>query len=402
MLLLVTGFKLIPKEDILARIIERNGKYKVIIELGRDDRTGKRLRFTKEGFKTKRDAKQFATIKENELLNGLVPANSKVLLKDFILDWYNNHIAKTNLALNTITNYKSRIETHIIPYMGNMQLSKIKVLDVQNFYYHLINSDLKPNSAKRIILVLSKCLSYAKKMNLINSVPCDIEFFKEVKDNKIKAWNEDQLIFFIDEIRGSYLYITIILAAFTGMRIGELCGLRWKNVDLENNRIKICEQTLNDKINKSLVHTSILKTSRSNRTITIPEFLKLELKNIKPLKNSDNKFVLLSRENKMCNPRNLSMDFTKKLVKYVEPKEKDLYPIQLPKISFHDFRHTHATILLLHGENIKVISDRLGHESVKITLDTYSHVLPSMEEHTALLLENVFKNRILMDTITKK
>lgn len=376
----------------MARIVERNGKYKVIIELGRDERTNKRKRHTKEGFKTKKEAKAYAIMKENELLKGSIHSNSKIILKDFINEWYTNHICNSDLALNTITNYKARIDTHIIPYMGNMQISKIKVTDVQNFYYHMVKENLKPNTAKRVILVLRKCLTFAKKMKLINEVPCDIEFFKETKDKKIQYWTEEQLIYFLEQIKDTYLYFPVLLAAFTGMRIGELCGLRYKNVDLNNLRIKVCEQTLNDKLNKTLIHTDILKTSKSNREITIPRFLAKAIEERK----HDNDFVVVNREGEMCNPRNLSMDFTKKVSKYSELKA-DNSPegyIQLPKISFHDLRHTHATILLLHGENIKVISQRLGHESVKITLDTYSHVLPAMEEHTSLMLESIFKDKI--------
>lgn len=379
----------------MARITERNGKYKVIIELGKNSQ-GKRIRHTKEGFKTKKEARAYATIKENELLNGILPTNNKILLKDFILEWYANHICNSNLALNTLSDYKVRIETHIIPYMGNMQLIKIQILDVQNFYYHLIKTGLKPVSAKRVILVLKKCLTYAQKMNIIKTVPCNIEYIKETKEKKIKVWTESQLIYFLNEIKGTYLYYPILFASFTGMRIGEICGLRYKNIDFKNSRIKVCEQILNDKINKGLVHTNILKTSRSNRTITIPNFLLKEILINRPSTSDDNDFVILNRKGEMCNPRNLSMDFTKKLTKYSAPKENNISneTFFLPQITFHDLRHTHATILLLHGENIKVISERLGHESVKITLDTYSHVLPSMEEHTSLLLENIFKNKV--------
>ncbi|WP_308779766.1 site-specific integrase [uncultured Clostridium sp.] len=368
----------------MARITERNGKYKVILELGRDH-TGKRIRHTKEGFKTKKEARAYATIKENELLNNISPTSNKVLLKDFILQWYQNHICNSNLAINTITNYKVRIETHIIPYLGNKQLNKIQIIDVQNFYYFLIKNGLKADSAKRIILVLRKCFNYAKKMNIINNVPCDIEYIKDIKNNKIKVWTEEQLLDFLNEIKGTYLYFPVILTAFTGLRIGELCGLRYSNIDFKNSRIKICEQVINDKINKTLVHSNILKTSKSNRKITIPNFLKEIIKENK----QSNEFVIVDRQDNMCNPRNLSMDFRKNVLKI--SKEKNL-----PQISFHDLRHTHATILLLHGENIKVISERLGHESVKITLDTYSHVLPSMEEHTSLLLENIFKDKLMI------
>lgn len=378
----------------MARYNQRNGKWQVVIELGRDERTGKRLRHTKDGFKTKKEAAAYAITKENKLLTGVIPNNNKTPLKDFINEWYENHVCNNNLALNTVTNYKARINTHIIPYMGNMQLSKIKVTDVQDFYYNMVNNGLKPNSAKRVILVLRKCLMFAKKMNAINEVPCDIEFFKEVREKKIQCWNEEQLIFFLKEIKDTYLYFPILMAAFTGMRIGELCGLRYKNINLDDCRIKVCEQTLNDKVNKKLIHTDILKTSKSNREITIPSFLVEEIKKIKPSNCKDSDFLILNRNEGMCNPRNLSMDFTKKVSKYSKPKENDPEYIQLPQISFHDLRHTHATILLLHGENIKVISERLGHESIKITLDTYSHVLPSMEEHTALLLDNIFKTKI--------
>ena len=379
----------------MARIIERNGKYKVIIELGKNS-SGKRIRHTKEGFKTKKEAKAYATIKENELLNNIIPSNNKIILKDFILEWYSNHICNSNLALNTLSNYKVRIETHIIPYMGAMQINKIQVIDVQNFYYHLIKNNLKPNSAKRVILVLRKCLNYAKKMNIINTVPCDIEYVKDIKENKIKVWTEEQLLYFLNEIKDTYLYFPVLLASFTGMRIGELCGLRYSNVNLKNLRLKICEQVLNDKINKTLIHTDILKTSKSNREITIPNFLSIAIKESDNYNNKLNDFVVVNRNGEMCNPRNLSMDFTKKVEKYSETKNNNSPKgyMQLPKISFHDLRHTHATILLLHGENIKVISERLGHESVKITLDTYSHILPTMEEHTSLLLENIFKNKI--------
>ena len=387
----------------MARYYQRSNKWQVVIELGMDERTGKRLRHTKDGFKTKREAITYATQKKIELLNGINPTNSKVLLKDFIMDWYNNHICKT-LALNTISNYKSRIETHIIPYMGNMKLNKITTADVQRFYYHLMDKKLKPYTAKRIIQVLTSCFKYAKKLNLISTIPTDIEYFKDEYEDKVKVWDETQLNYFLSQINNNYLYLPVLTTVLTGMRIGELCGLRWTNVDLENGEIHICEQVIQDKISKTLVHTNILKTSKSNRTISIPPMLIKVLSNVKPNKNifieKINDFVILNRDGGMCKPRNLSMNFTKVVAKYKKSiddfkTEKEIAPIgymQLPQITFHDLRHTHATILLLHGENIKVISERLGHKSTKITLDTYSHVLPKMEKHTANLLENVFND----------
>lgn len=383
----------------MARYNKRNNKWQVIIELGKDERTNRRLRHTKDGFKTKREAITYATIKENDLLNGLIPNNNKTLLKEFITEWYEKHIVKT-MSINTISNYKSRMEIHIIPYLGMMQLSKIKVTDVQSFYYHLIDNNLKPSSAKKIIETLTKCFKYALKMKLINFIPCDIEYFKYDSNNKIKAWNEEELTYFLNNIKNTYLYFPVLIASFTGLRIGELCGLRWENIDLDNNRLYIKEQVINDKISKQLVHTNILKTSKSNRVVTIPILLKNIFHEHLSSNSIDkvNNFVIVNRNNTMCNPRNLSMEFTKTVAKYINPIESFKIPSenykQLPKLSFHDLRHTHATILLKHGENVKVISERLGHTSIKVTLDTYSHVLPSMEEHTALLLDDIFKNKL--------
>lgn len=393
----------------MARYYQRNNKWQVIIELGIDERTGKRLRHTKDGFKTKREALAYATVKENELLNGINPLSSKVLLKDFITDWYDNHISKT-LAINTKNNYRSRIDTHIIPYLGNMQLSKIKVTDIQKFYYHLMEKDMKSSSAKKVIQALTNCFKYAKKLNMISSVPTDIEYFKDEKDQKIKVWDEAQLTYFLNEINEDYLYMPVLIASLTGIRIGELCGLRWENTDLDNNQIYIKEQVIQDKENMKLIHTSILKTSRSNRNIYIPPILVEILKEIQPIKSTTiskiNDFVILNRDGGMSNPRNISMEFTKRVSKFkdsVEEKKKTLsdedlqHYLQLPPITFHGLRHTHATILLLNGENIKVISKRLGHTSTQLTWDTYSHVLPVMEERTANLLEDIFKSKLKVE-----
>lgn len=362
----------------MARITERNGKYKVVIELGKDG-NGKRIRHTKEGFKTKKEARTYATVKENEMLNGMVPNNNKVLLKDFVTSWYQNYILNSNLSINTVSSYKYAFNVHILPNLGYMQLCKITVMDIQNFYYELLKKNIKPSSCKKILSPLKVCFNYAMKMKLINVNPCNIEYVKNIKDNKLKAWSESELLYFLNNEKGTNIYLPVLIASFTGMRIGEICGLRWENVDFDNSRIKVCEQCIDDKINRRVVHTSILKTSKSNRIITIPKFLRDILKENK----ESNEFVLTNRKKTLCSPGNVSMIFYRRLKKY-----------NLPYISFHDLRHTHATILLLHGENIKVISERLGHESVNMTLDIYSHVLPSMEEHTSTLLENIFKDKI--------
>lgn len=377
-----------------------NKKWQVTIDLGYDPITGKRNRKFKGGFKTKKEAIAFANSYSVDIANGLNVIDNKIPLKTFILSWYNDYKVNT-LSINTRTNYQSRINNYIIPYLGNIELGKLTTAMVQQFYNNLIKKGLKPNTCKKIIEVIRGCYKYAKKLNLVKSIPTDIENIKE-DPSKIVIWTDSDLKYFLNQIKESWLYIPVLIISLTGIRIGELCGLRWKNIDLNNGIITVCEQVINDKISHTLIHTKILKTTSAYRLISIPKILISTLTQLKEnqINSSENNFVVLDRNGYMCNPRNVSMNFTKAVSKYKDSiedleKKKRSYIIsyrQLPQISIHGLRHTHATLLLSKGENVKVISDRLGHASVKITLDTYSHVLPSMKKQTATLLDNVFND----------
>ena len=154
------------------------------------------------------------------------------------------------------------------------------------------------------------------------------------------------------------------------------------DIDLENGYININNQVIQDKNNKKLILSSILKTSTSKRSISMPKLLINHLEGIRA-QITPNKldYVILNRQNEMCNPRNISMEFTKKVAKYPN----------INQISIHSLRHTHATLLIFNGENIKVISDRLGHKDISVTLNTYTHVMEDMKKDTALLLDSIFK-----------
>ena len=151
-----------------------NGKWEVTIDLGRNPSTGKRMRKFKSGFKTKKEAIAYANSFSVDIANGLNVIDNKVLLKDFINSWYDDYKSKT-LSINTKTSYRSRIDNYIIPQLGEIELGKLNTATVQQFYNDLIKQDLKPNSCKKIIEVLRGCYKYAKKLNLVNYLPTDIE-----------------------------------------------------------------------------------------------------------------------------------------------------------------------------------------------------------------------------------
>lgn len=377
----------------------KKGNWKVTVSLGFDD-NGKRKRVAKQGFKTKAEAKKY----EAEILAKYnkgydISSNGNVLLKDFIYTWFNEYkILK--ISINTKNDYISRINSHIIPMLGSYKLKDITTAVVQNFYNKLISEkNLKPVSAKKVYDILNGCLKYAKKLGYIYILPTDIEKQKCEKPD-IQFWTKEEIDFFLKSIKGTYLYTPILVDVLTGLRIAELCGLRWKDIDLENGFLEVNSQVINDKANKTLVLSSILKTNTSHRIISIPNVLIKHLKAIKTERNATkNDFVIVNRKGTMCTPRNLSMEFTKKIKHYKEPLDElqEKFPdkdfsnyMQLKQITFHGLRHTHATLLIFNGENIKVVSDRLGHRDINITLNTYTHVMEDMKNNTAKLLDNLF------------
>lgn len=372
------------------------GNWKVTVSLGFDN--GKRIKRKKQGFKTKKEAEIWATEITSQKHKGFSMTNeSNVLFKDFVSKWFYEYKINT-ISPNTISNYKSRIENHIIPLLGEYKLSELTNIIVQNFYNSLINEGQKPSSAKKVMETLSNCLRYAQKNKLIYILPTDIERVS-VEKSTIKFWNKNEIDFFISTIKNSYLYTPIFIELFTGLRIGELCGLRWCDVDLENRFLKVSNQVVNDKLNKTILFTNKLKTKTSYRKISLPNVLIDYLKSIKGNHGKD-EFVILSREGTMCNPRNLSMNFSKAITKYKKSiedfkKENEEIPknyMQLPQITFHGLRHTHATLLIFNGENIKVVSERLGHKNIIETLDTYTHIMDDMKNNTADLLDRIFNN----------
>ncbi|GEP66485.1 site-specific integrase [Clostridium beijerinckii] len=290
-----------------------------------------------------------------------------------------------------------------MPKLGGYKLNKITNAIIQDFYNSLIGEGLKPSSVKKIMETVNGVLKYAQKSKLIYNLPTDIEK-QPMNKPKVEFWTKEEIDFYLDKIHDSYLYTPILIEIFTGLRVGELCGIRWYDIDFEDRYLTVNNQVIYDRELKILVFSEILKTDTSHRKITLAKILTDYLKSIK-CDALDTDFVVLDREGSMCDPRNLSMNFTKSIHKYRKSiddlkREGENIPqnyMQLKQITFHALRHTHATLLIFNGENIKVVSERLGHKSISETLDTYTHVMDDMRDNTAALLDNIFKYKPLND-----
>ncbi|MDR9796318.1 site-specific integrase [Aeribacillus pallidus] len=204
---------------------------------------------------------------------------------------------------------------------------------------------------------------------------------------EITIWNLQQVTSFLKVAKSSPYYIAFFLAVMTGMRQGEILGLCWKDIDFENEYLYVRQTLTHD--GKEFKDGA--KSKASNRSIGLDihtiSVLKQERKKVAANKlkyriaynNFD--LVVCNSKGKPINPRNLLRSFNNLVTK-----------ANLPKIRFHDLRHTNASLILQQGKNIKLISERLGDSSVKITLDTYSHVLPNMQKEASHRLANQLFN----------
>ncbi|HMY88758.1 MAG TPA: site-specific integrase, partial [Microthrixaceae bacterium] len=206
------------------------------------------------------------------------------------------------------------------------------------------------------------------------------------KRAEIKAWDVDQLVVFLDAIAPHRLSAAFFLAAHTGMRRGEVLGLRWRDLDLDANRVAVRQALVSVAYEVSI---SDVKTGTSRRTIDIDSDVVQVLRDW---------FKTRTEERDGTEPAADDLMFTKDDGSWLHPDtfsqlfDRTVAKAKVPVISLHDLRHTHATLLLKAGVHVKVVSERLGHANVAFTMNVYQHVLPGMQAAAAdtfsLLLRN--------------
>jgi integrase len=363
----------------------KTGNYYFVVDVGKDPVTGKRKQKKKRGFKTKKEAE----IALNQFINEFVKGNyiepTTLTLETFATEWFIER--KLQVASNTLKNNWILYKYHIKPFLGHLKLQDINLIIIQRYINNLAeNSTLTSSSIKKVITLLKVMLQKAVQLKILKENPVIGVTLPKEQKKEMNVWNLEQVNYFLNHSKRNRYYTAYLLAILTGMRKGEILGLRWKDVDLENGIIYV--RQILDTSGKQFKAGA--KTSAGVRTIHIPkiliEQLKKEQKKILKYKQkyssefNDNDLVICTRYGNPIDPPTLSKRFkehTKKL--------------GLPIIRFHDLRHTHATMLIQQNVNAKVISERLGHSSIHITLNQYSHVLPSMQKDVADRLDKLFK-----------
>lgn len=293
--------------------------------------------------------------------------------------------AKPDLSPTSYKDYKLILETHVKPILGNIYLDKLKAMHLEE-YYALKRQTLSPNTVNKHHRVIKKALADAKRLGLIVTNPTE-----NAKPPKIEqpsageALTPAETAKLFQAVRGSDFEIPCLLAALCGLRRGEICGLRWQDIDFEKATLTV-NQTLVKAGGEYFFKAPKSKTSI--RTITVPDIALSALKRQKA-QAAANKLrygadylgdlVLCNAAGEHINPDWITHTF-----------DQYLSAAGLRHIRFHDLRHTNASLMLASGTPLKVASERLGHSTIKITADLYTHVTTSLDQKASANLDRLF------------
>lgn len=310
--------------------------------------------------------------------------NSKIKLSECLDTWLKEYT--TDLKPFTLASYTQHINKNIKPYLGAVRLRDFTTLQIQRLYNSLYNGDKnrKPLSAKTIKNlhgVLHKALNQALELKMINDNPSSICKLPKAIKKEIKPLDADNISVFIKAIKENRFEILYLVTMFTGMRQGEILGLKWECVDFKNGVIKIDKQLQKEKKPGGKYFFSSLKNNKSREITPAPyvmELLKKQRTN--QIENrlkagsiwEDTSLVFTDEIGK-----NLPSITVYKEFKRIAPK------IAMPHLRFHDLRHTYAVLSLKNGDNLKVIQENLGHHDASFTLNIYGHVSDDMKRKSS-------------------
>ena len=337
-------------------IRKRSKNYIVYLEY-KEPETGKKKQKNMGSFEKKRDAnKKLTELKDTIYKDDLLTPNA-ITLKKHLLDFLEKY--KENLSITTYNSYIRICNKYIIPILGDIKLEDLKPIHIQNYVDDLVG-------------ILT---------------PQTIKIHIKSRKFKNKIYNQENMVKLLNISRDTSLELPITLASGLGLRISEILGLTWDNIDFNENLITI------DKITVRSNGKVILKSPKTNtsiRTISAPteiiSMLKehkrkcLELK-LKGIIRKDNNFIFFDKNGNPIAQDVLSRKFSRFLEKH-----------NLEHIRFHDLRHSHVTLLINSKVPIKVISERVGHSNINTTLNIYSHVLKEMDKEASdKISESLFK-----------
>jgi len=348
------------------------------IELGLDDR-GKRQQVWRSGFRTKREATLAMNDEIGQRQAGSYVEPNRLTVGQFLTEHWLPGLVK--IRPSTLRSYQSHVDLYLVPAFGGVRLSGLTTPLINRLYTDLLQGSghrgrkLSPATIRRVHATLHSALGDAQRWRLIPYNPATGTELPTVRRGEMKVWSGEELGAFLLAAADDRLSMLYRLVAHTGLRRGEAVALRWSDVDLTAGSLTISNQHVD--VGYQVVRGEP-KTKRGHRRIALdPGTLahlaahrrrQVERALALGLPDAASSFVFAREDGSPYHP-----DFVTKHFDVL------VHRTGLPRIRLHDLRHTHATLGLAAGIPAKVMADRLGHSSVILTLDTYSHVTPAMD-----------------------
>jgi integrase len=360
-----------------------DGRYQAAITIGYDQETGKQKRQFFYG-KTRTEVAQKLKDAINLKDKGIIIEPTKLTTGELVEHWLDTY-GKSAIRESTYLRYRTALKCHINPAIGHIPLKDLKPDHIQRMY-NLLSESMSHSTVSNAHTLLKQAIAHAVQQSYIVRNVIDTISIPKSRKKDISVWTIEQFNSFLASIRKHKLYPLFLLEYGTGMRRSELLAIRWADIDLTNSVV-----TVRKSLSRGVDHRFVIadtKTAKGVRQIPLPAKVTAELKAHKARQNevklmsgpayTDNDLVFCLSDGSIMDPGNLNRIFGRMQSKTA-----------LPRIRFHDLRHSHATMLLLLGEHPKVVQERLGHSSITMTLDTYSHLIPGMQSKASSKLNDV-------------
>ena len=368
----------------------KDGRWEGRYTAGHDPETGKAIYKNVLG-RTQAEVKSKlkAAIEESKGLD--VTKAGKYTVGAWMDEWFENY-AKVKVRPSSHQTYRGYIDNHIKPNIGKIPLEKLTSLELQKLYKKLLEKGrvdrieskhqakgLSPKTVRNIHQIIASAMKLAKEQKIIASDPTESCTLPKLEHREMKTLSVEQLASFLREAKESGVFEMYYVEMATGLRRGELLGLKWEDIDLEQGDLRVKRQIA--RINGEVIEAP-LKTKNAYRTLPLAEDTIVVLKQQRK-KVGSSPWVFPSPTGGPISPDSV-----------LHMLHRVLKRAGLPKVRFHDLRHTFATLALQNGVDIKTVSGMLGHFSAGFTLDTYAHVTSAAQRQAAQTMGNVLSGSL--------
>ncbi len=331
--------------------------------------------------KTRKEAQTNLRQLHGDADRGLLPPAERVTVAQHFARWLADEVKHTRKP-RTYDSYSDTARLYILPALGHLKLIHLQPSHLQQLYATLLDRGLSARTVGIVHSTLHCALEQAVEWNLIPRNVTSIAKAPRVRRKEVEAFSDEQVRRLQEAAKGTRWEALISLALASGMRQGELLGVKWSDLDLEAGVVYVRRQLGHDKV------LAEQKNDRNRRSIDLPASCIRVLRQHRSAQAEQRRLLGGEYEHLdllFATYKGRPLGFRNVFREY----KKLLQRTELPDYSFHALRHTNATLLLLQGVHPKVVQERLGHSSITITLDTYSHVLPRLGKSAAEKLDGL-------------